>query len=596
MAHVLVIGSPSLDTVHIEGQTYETIGGGGMYVAMAARRRGVRVSMFGPRPDPVPEALTAFADRLEQWLGPVVPLERVPRFEIEHQGETAVYLDVDVQAQTEIDPRTLPTDLSHYDAVHITAMGDADVQNTFLQLCRERGARLISVGTWLGNIQRKTEASKKLIADADLFFMNEREVSYLYGSAEGATVAPGKVLYATRAEKGAMVAQGEHQTFISAAPVAVKDPTGAGETFCGAALAGVLLGDHPVTAGRTAVLLAGEEIGRVGPEAMMNNDPVPEEPLDRRVRIDRTQVAKVAAIVRDLQEADPFSFTGDYLPPVGHPAAVDYFFAVTLQQFGFWEADGGHYLRPMIAVIDGRELKGSTYLYRAFRRPLDSDPGFFTPERQAALTMEELSGVMQDDGGSDPLPAAELHLEMARRYGRDMLALGMTPSEILRQTRDSSTPLSLFVKIMDRIGGYKEDPIRKKTGLLAVALNQRPEAYLTFGPEEAVAPVVDYHCLRAVLRLGLVEVLDEDLRAKLAARKLLTPDEEWAVRHAAYRIQALVEEQSGRPIGAVDWFFFNYIRTHCPEMTDPACSECVADPVCAKRKELFQPVIRTSFY
>jgi sugar/nucleoside kinase (ribokinase family) len=596
MAHLLIIGSPSLDTVHIDGETYETIGGGGMYVAMAARRRGARVSMFGPRPDPVPEVLTEFADRLEQWLGPVVPLERVPRFEIEHQGETAVYLDVDVQAQTEIDPHTLPTDLFLYDAVHVTAMGDADVQNAFLELCRERGARLVSVGTWLGNIQRKTEMSKKLIADADLFFMNEREVSYLYGSAGGATVAPGQVLYATRAEKGAMVAQGEYQTFISAASVTVKDPTGAGESFCGTALAGVLLGDHPVIAGKKAILMAGEEIGQVGPAALMRNDPPPEEPLDRRVRIDENRVEEIAAIVRNLREADPFTFTGDYLPPAGHPAALDYFFAVTLQQFGFWEADSRHYLRPMIAIIDGQELKGSTYMYGAFRRKLDTDPGFFTPERQATLTMEELSGALQDDNGVNPLPAAELHLEMARRYGSDMLALGLTPSRVLEMARDSSSPLSAFVHTLDRIGGYKEDPIRKKTGLLAVTLNQRPEAFLTFGPEETIAPVVDYHCLRGVLRLGLVDVLDDDLRAKLAGRHLLAPDEEWAVRHAAYRIQAMVEKRSGRPIGAVDWFFFNYIRTHCPEMTDPVCSKCVADPVCAKRKELFQPVIRTSFY
>jgi hypothetical protein len=57
------------------------------------------------------------------------------------------------------------------------------------------------------------------------------------------------------------------------------------------------------------------------------------------------------------------------------------------------------------------------------------------------------------------------------------------------------------------------------------------------------------------------------------------------------RVQAL----SGRSMGAVDWFFFN-ARRRCPEMTEPDCANCAIDSVCAHRKELFQPVRRTTFY
>ena len=48
-------------------------------------------------------------------------------------------------------------------------------------------------------------------------------------------------------------------------------------------------------------------------------------------------------------------------------------------------------------------------------------------------------------------------------------------------------------------------------------------------------------------------------------------------------------------MGAVDWFFFS-ARRRCPEMIEPDCPNCPVDPVCAHRKELFQPVRRTSFY
>jgi hypothetical protein len=73
------------------------------------------------------------------------------------------------------------------------------------------------------------------------------------------------------------------------------------------------------------------------------------------------------------------------------------------------------------------------------------------------------------------------------------------------------------------------------------------------------------------------------------------PDEEWAVRYAAYIAIEQVADISGKSAGAVDWFFFNS-RKRCPEMTKPICEECQIDPICAHQKELFQPVMRTTFY
>ena len=52
MNHLLVIGGASFDVLHLQDQTVATAGGAGMYTAMAARRCGAPVSLFGPRPDP----------------------------------------------------------------------------------------------------------------------------------------------------------------------------------------------------------------------------------------------------------------------------------------------------------------------------------------------------------------------------------------------------------------------------------------------------------------------------------------------------------------------------------------------------------------
>jgi hypothetical protein len=211
------------------------------------------------------------------------------------------------------------------------------------------------------------------------------------------------------------------------------------------------------------------------------------------------------------------------------------------------------------------------------------------------LSREELLEVFRADNGDDPMPALDLHLEQARAYGRDMLALNLTPQTVLDKALGSAQPLQTFIVTLDHIGGYKEDSLRKKSSLLALILNQRPETFLPLRDDEQPSSIMDYHELRSCLRVGLIDVMDESLKNKLANRQIVSPAEEWAVRYPAYRAIEQVGALSDKSTGAVDCFFFN-ARKRCPEMSEPECRVCQVDPVCAHRTELFQPVLRTSFY
>ncbi len=388
--------------------------------------------------------------------------------------------------------------------------------------------------------------------------------------------------------------QGDELTHLAGARAGVVDPTGAGDTFCGATLAGLCAGRHPVMAARHAIPLSAMAIEQVGPAALLQSEPPPSPAGDQRVVVNSGRVSQVALQIADLAEVTPFAFTGADLPAPGHPAALDYFFASTLQQFGFWTADDRRYQRPLVATIDGEERKGAFYLFRGYLRWLEQQPDFLAPAAQAELTATDLQAVLQADDGTVPMPALELHLTLARQYGRDMLSLGLTPQSILEQSRSSAAPLRTLLQILDHVGGYKEDPLRKKSALLAMILRQRPEAFLT-ADDDPVPPVVDYHVMRSCLRIGLIDVLDERLAARLVGRELLGDSDEWAIRSAAHAAIDEVVERSGKSMGAVDWFFFQ-ARQRCPEMTAPRCDACAVDPVCAHRKELFQPVRRTSFY
>jgi sugar/nucleoside kinase (ribokinase family) len=595
MNRLLVIGSASFDVLHLKDRTVDCTGGAGMYTAMAARRCGAHTTLFGPRPDPCPEPLKPVAGHLTQWLGPAVSPAQLPQFEISYREGQTEYLKASFGAEEMLSPTMLPADLSTYDLVHVTPLGDPLRQLPFVQACRGRGAKQISAGTDPNHVVKQPGAVRTVMEQADYFFMNHREARALFGSLDTAHTEPGKVLYVTLGAQGACIIQGDTSTLVPAISTQLLDPTGAGDTFCGATLAYLLQKQHPIMAARQAVPLAAEMTTQVGPAALLSENPPPEVPLDERVQVNERQVRRIAEQISTLSEASRYPFVSPELPPAGHPKALDYFFAATLQQFSFWSERDNWYDQPLIASIGGVERKGSDYLWAAFSRRLESDPDFCSPERQATVSRAEMLGVFGADNGDDPMPALDLHLEQAQGYGRDMLALRLTPKTVLRKALASAQPLETFIVTLDQIGGYKEDPLRKKSSLLAMILNQRPEVFLPLGKDEQVAPVIDYHALRSCLRIGLIDVMDEELKSKLIDRQIVSPAEEWAVRYAAYRATEQVVALSGKSTGAVDWFFFS-ARKRCPEMSEPECELCQVDPVCAHRVELFQPVLRTSFY
>ena len=587
---ILIIGGASLDT--LEGADQLVAGGAGMYTAMASRHSGASITLFAPRPDPMPPALQAVAKSLE-WLGPIVEKSELPHFEITYKDGHAEYVSSYFGAEDSLSLEGLPTDLSGFDYVHLVPLGDLQRQHEIMLACRERGARYISAGTALHLINKQPKVASAVLEGSDLFFMNEQEAVRLFGSMAAVTSRPGQTIFVTSGREGATIVQGEVTTHLPGTAANVVDPTGAGDTFCGATLVSLALGQHPVMAAREAIPLAARTIEAIGPSALLQSSPS-RPPPDKRVIVNTENVSDIAQLIAGVPDITPFAFMGPDLPSTNHPATLDYFFATAPQQFGFWTTTGSRYERPLIATVGGEERKGAFYLFRAWLRWLESDPHKLTPTGQAELTEADMLAVLRADDGTDPMPALDMHLAMAQQYGRDMLALGLTPQSIVEQVNASTSPLRTLFQILDHISGYKEDPLRKKSGLLAIILQQRPEAFLA-SSEEDMPPVVDYHVMRSCLRMGLIDVADDSLAAKLSRRQLLSAPEEWAVRINAHAAIEQVVAKSGKSMGAVDWFFFQ-ARKRCPEMSEPRCETCTVDPVCAHRKELFQPVRRTSYY
>ncbi len=260
---LLVIGGVTIDTIHLIGQPEPVTspGGAGLFTALGARSAGGHVTLFAQRPDPLPEILRNIDSALN-WQGPVIPLDELPRLEIAHfGGGKAELVSVAWGAQLRFDPQDLPSDLSNYSIVHVAALGPTKKQLECVQTCRQRGAMKISAGTYGRAAYGETVEVRALIEACEFFFMNENEARGIFGSVADVRAEVGKVVFVTLGSKGAIAVAPESRMAFPAPPVDEVNPTGAGDTFCGAVLA-VLESGRPIEdAVETGVKLASESVG-----------------------------------------------------------------------------------------------------------------------------------------------------------------------------------------------------------------------------------------------------------------------------------------------------------------------------------------------
>lgn len=317
------------------------------------------------------------------------------------------------------------------------------------------------------------------------------------------------------------------------------------------------------------------------------------------VRVDRDRIAAFADFMRSDGDVRPFHFSGSGpgqpLPPPHAPGALEAFFFATAHQYGFWHERDGRYDRPMIARIEGRDLKGSDYLFRCVTRALETRADFFKPVHLAGLSEADWHRVFADDVGRNPLPMWETNRAILRGYIAWFRERDTTPAEVVARANGATSPLAAFLEGAGTIPGYAEDPLRKKLQLLAVILENRPEHWLRVTDPEAYEPIIDYHLQRSALRTGLVVVEDAALRSRLKDRAMVSSADEDAVRRATFEAIRELVARSGKSVAAVDWFFFTN-RRRCPEMTEPECAVCPVRAICRRETNLFQPVFRTTAY
>ncbi|MFA6338925.1 MAG: queuosine salvage family protein [Candidatus Paceibacterota bacterium] len=326
-------------------------------------------------------------------------------------------------------------------------------------------------------------------------------------------------------------------------------------------------------------------------------------------KINKEQIEKVAAFIKQLPDSgsglnfysfknkDLLIIASDMYPPLNHPEAINFFFFVCLHQFGFWHGDESGYVKPLVGTIDGNSCKGSDLLWKVCKKAFDKDPLVFGHRHLAKIKPEELFKIFTDDEGLIPFPDLWERLRITRMYGKYFIRNRTSPLKVIKESNKKKEPLGYFLAQMWGLqgeNGFNEDKFCKKMLLLAMVLANRPEKFLVVKDDYNWEPIIDYHLMRTALRLGLVD-LNDDEYGKNRNRRWVSSRVEQNIRKAVDRAMRRIIKLSGRPMSFVDEKMWNS-RRYCPEMDYPDCSKCIFLKVCKHRTELFQPVFRTTAY
>ncbi len=590
---LIVVGGPSLDRLVVGGVEHRAPGGAAFITALAARSAGAKAGLVARVPPAMPEEIArVFGPGGIDRAGITTADGTLASFLITYDEDfKASYEGVASGLEAGLGPDDIPGQwLEEARWLHVAAVaGSAEVQLRILRGARDRGFDGgISTGTYPRLVVNEPDAGRTLAREADLFFCNRDEADALFP--DGSTGGPNSVLCITEGAAGVEVVGGEHAGRYPAPPAAVVDATGAGDSFCGGYLAGVLEGRDPVMSGmdQAAIVLGGYGARPLAARVAAGIAP--------RVRLDRSRIDAVAARLAGVARGAAFDFAGFPFPDAGDPRALETLALATLHQYGFWTADETRWLGPMFATAGGKRFKGSDYIWQAFRRAVARDPGLLEPGRLADEPDLFVRSCEADDGVC-PVPAARSHAELQRAYGAALC--GGPPGGIaamVAAANDSDRPGASLLEALREVPGYAEDPLAKKANLLVVVLAGRPERFLDLRDPDSVQPIVDYHLMRGCLRTGCVEVTDPELRARLQDRRWVDTIEERSIRTACAEAIAALVDGSGRTVADVDAFFFATGREVCPETEAPRCGECGLRGACAEDTDAFQPVFRTTAY
>jgi sugar/nucleoside kinase (ribokinase family) len=280
----VVVGSVSVDRIRTPGCIDErTVGGAGLYAALAAAATGAAVGMVGLLSDHRLVDDIIWPDLLEHDGLLRVPGRRL-HFDIRYDKRgRATYLVDGADAEELVSFSALPERYTRVGAFHLCPTGPVLTQLRFAQRLRadpRTASATLTATTFRARIESSPTAVYRLWGLTDGFICNAEEACLLTATTRLAqaitaigrhlaTQSRSTVTFVTNGGFGCEVITVGGHWHIPARHVVVVDPTGAGEAFAGALAAARAGGAGWLDAARYAVAVASLAVTDVGPRALL---------------------------------------------------------------------------------------------------------------------------------------------------------------------------------------------------------------------------------------------------------------------------------------------------------------------------------------
>ncbi|MEO3993768.1 MAG: queuosine salvage family protein [Desulfurococcaceae archaeon TW002] len=241
--------------------------------------------------------------------------------------------------------------------------------------------------------------------------------------------------------------------------------------------------------------------------------------------------------------------------------------------------------KPYEAYVNSRFYHGADLLYKLGSKKFAEDLNFFSPERMAKISDDEVREWLSVKGVNDvSIWDPEVRVELLRDLGRGLIKwFEGSVTKLIDKSGGylKSRPQGL-IYLMKRFKAYS-DPVEKKIYLFVKFIERR--GLINIVDEWNKEVPVDNHLTRIALRLGIVTP-EEDLLKKIKKKEAFTRSEDLILRLAvrsAYKILSRIAYLDPFILDDFLWYFGRKVCTR----EKPACvsgRECPLLKVCPSKE------------
>jgi len=273
-------------------------------------------------------------------------------------------------------------------------------------------------------------------------------------------------------------------------------------------------------------------------------------------------------------------------PPTNDPAVVANYYAIVVSlDYGFWRFLNGQF-KADFYNIDGKPIKGATFLWIKSKAQFASNPSFFNLTELRHIKWDQFQAWLKDDSGTVPFKDPTTRFFLVRNFAEKMWN-----HPVHKTFMEGQQSIAALSQILESCSAYADAPFCKKAHLLAKIMER--QGYWKVSDPENKLPPIDYHLINMATKLDLVTI-SPNMASKLAGYQPLNSTEELQLRSTCADAYRAITRHSGIDPYKLDDIIWSESRRNC-QLPPYRCEQCLFNPICHKNITGF-PVVETYRY